>query len=226
MNFRSVTFPDLDEKYTIPQTAEDVGALPKTGGEVTGDLTVHKIDILPKSSAYVPGLKILDIDGNSRGGIYSGYEHKMYLSNFSKGTDKAERFYLPTPASGLTDTVNYDILTTKTHGIDLLWTNASPTSHFLPQSLSLGLNKYSMYIVLARHSTDISSLVCAIGKTGIGVRLSTIGALDTGYYEVRRTISYETGGSLKFYEVYRNGIVDSEGFLIPHYIYGIKGVQY
>ena len=239
MNAKSITFPGLEGSYTIPQTAKDVGArpntwmptasdvgaLPKTGGEVTGDLAVHKFDILPKSSAYVPGLKILDIDSNSRGGIYSGSDHKMYLSNFSKGTDKAERFYLPAPASGLTDTASYDILTTKTHRIDLLWTNASPTSHFLPQSLSLGLNKYSMYIVLARHSTDISSLVCAIGKTGVGVRLSTIGALNTGYYEVRRTVSYETGGALKFYEVYRNGIVDSEGFLIPHFIYGVKGVQ-
>jgi hypothetical protein len=206
-------------------TANDVGALPTTGGEVTGDLAVHKFDILPKTSAYTPGLKILDIDSNSRGGIYSGTDHKMYLSNFSKGTDKAERFYLPAPESGLTDTASYDILTTKTHGVDLLWTNASPTSNFPAQTLSLGLNAYSMYIILARHYKDASSAVCAIGRTAYGVRLNTIGGLNDGYHEVRRTVDYVSGGSLKFYDVLRNGVTNSDGYLVPQFIYGVKGVR-
>lgn len=36
MNLKSVTFPGLDEKYKIPQTAEDVGAIPANGGTATG----------------------------------------------------------------------------------------------------------------------------------------------------------------------------------------------
>lgn len=110
--------------------------------------------------------------------------------------------------------------------IDLLWTNASPNSEFPAQTLSLGLNNYAMYIVLAKNFKDTSNAVCAIGRTGYGIRLNTIGALDTGYHEVRRTVDYATGGGLKFYDVYRNGTVNGDGYLIPYFIYGIRGVQY
>lgn len=222
MNFRSVTFPDLDEKYTIPQTAEDVGALPKTGGEVTGDLAVHKFDILPKTSAYIPGLRILDSDSNPRGGIYSGYDHKMYLSNFSKGTDKAERFYLPAPESGLTDTASYDILTTKTHRINLLWTNASPTSAFAEQTLDLGLSNYSMYIVIARQSTSVNNSISSIQKTGRSMKLIDFDySTEIGAHQ--RTVDYSSG-SLKFNDAWNNTNKDNT-VLIPLFIYGIKGVQ-
>jgi len=109
--------------------------------------------------------------------------------------------------------------------IDLLWTNASVTSDFPPQTLSLGLSGYDMYIVLSRYNTETPNTICAIGRVGTGVRLQTISGANSGTQGILRYIDYVSSGGLKFYDVFCNGAVNNDGYLVPHFIYGIKGVQ-
>ena len=116
-------------------------------------------------------------------------------------------------------------------GMDLLWENSSKTSSFSEQTITLGssLSNYSAYIVMAyfMSSTDsenhIPSITSVISKTGRGCRLYQVAAKSDQYYEMRRTVDYNSG-QLKIYDAYRNGSVMNE-YLVPVYIYGIKGVK-
>lgn len=103
----------------------------------------------------------------------------------------------------------------------LLWSNASPTSTFASQSISSNFVDYNMYIVIARHSTSIAGAVTVINKVGSSSRLITVGA-SSSYSETIRTVS-STQTGLTFGNANKNGSTAND-FLIPIYIYGIKGV--
>lgn len=104
----------------------------------------------------------------------------------------------------------------------LLWTNASPTSTFASQSISSNFSDYNMYLVIARHSTSIAGAVVAINKVGASSRLTSVGAESSAYSETIRTVT-STSSALTFNNANRNGSTAND-FLIPIYIYGIKGV--
>ncbi len=106
--------------------------------------------------------------------------------------------------------------------IDLLWTNASPTSNFSAQTLNLGLSSYDAYIVVARHSTGQANAVSVTQKTVSSIRL--VDYEHTGTVNLFSRVADYTSGSLKFYDGWKNDIKDNS-ILIPVYIYGIKGVQ-
>lgn len=109
---------------------------------------------------------------------------------------------------------------------DLLWTNASPSSSFSAQTISLDLTNYSMVLILYYDFYD-----------GSGGLLSTIGIIDspildnrqqigfgwwtTGRYGVRTFKPTTTG--IEFGACnYNNATNNSDG--VPYLIYGIKGV--
>ncbi len=104
--------------------------------------------------------------------------------------------------------------------IVLLWENASKTSSFAAQSVSVpSLSDYDIYIVVARYSTSIAGTTNIISKLGYSGRLQGVGALDTNN-EAIRTVS-TSGNSMNFGDCTLTGATNNS-FLIPIFIYGIN----
>ena len=103
--------------------------------------------------------------------------------------------------------------------MDLLWTNASPTSDFAKQTISLNLNNYKMvYIVIRRSKTNNNlhnSLVVKKGESGF------IFCYLGGYGLLYREIEGISNSGVNFGVGVMNGNTDNQ-YGIPIYIYGIK----
>lgn len=106
---------------------------------------------------------------------------------------------------------------------DVLWENASPSSSFVAQDISINASGYDGFIILARSSTSVVGIVNAIMiGTGTG-RLqfanggSTTGAAAHRSVQVSATKMSVTGASY-------NGAA-SDNHLIPTKLIGIKGVN-
>lgn len=114
----------------------------------------------------------------------------------------------------------------------LLWSNPTPTATFAPQTLALSLGDYDMYLLVARHSTAIEGTVSVMTPTGCSARLQSIGASEVGsavvdaapvgYWTAMRTAAY-SDGSLVFTDAVFSAVVNND-YIIPLYVYGIKGV--
>ena len=131
-------------------------------------------------------------------------------------------------------TCNIDELASGT-GIEkriLLWTNASPTSEFAAQTISLTLSSYDAVEVVCRYSTTSNSRTiyrCDVGSSA---------SIDWLYYTVvagkymgvksRNEISASTTGvTFGACTTKPGNSTDStttNGYIIPVKIYGIKGV--
>lgn len=112
-----------------------------------------------------------------------------------------------------------------------LWTNASPTSDFAAQTISLNLNGYEYVLVRYLYSTGYQSQdQIAIVKVGRDAYLTFTGVASTNIYLSQRTISVG-GDSVTFGEpVYKTYASTSNPaannkYCIPVEIIGIKGVQ-
>ena len=105
-------------------------------------------------------------------------------------------------------------------GMTLLWKNASPTSNFATQTISLDLSEYQLVAIEYRFKTDIANMQVIIGKVGATVILDVISS--GGYVGIRAAITSETG--VKFNNAHYNGNDNVTGYIVPTAIYGIKGV--
>ena len=101
----------------------------------------------------------------------------------------------------------------------MLWKNASPTSAFGSQTLSLSLSDYDFIMI----ESEMGSTFCKVGA-------STVMFSHNSYYPCRRTISTTTSGitfgeGLKYTACPGDAVAtDKNTHCIPRYIYGIKGV--
>lgn len=131
-------------------------------------------------------------------------------------------------------TCNIDELASGT-GIEkriLLWTNASPTSDFAAQTISLTLSSYDAVEIVCRYSTTSDSrtrYICDVGSSA---------SIDWFYYTVvagkymgvksRNEVSASTTGvTFGACTTKPGNSTDStttNGYIIPIKIYGIKGV--
>lgn len=131
-------------------------------------------------------------------------------------------------------TCNIDELASGT-GIEkrkLLWTNASPTSEFAAQTISLTLSSYDAVEIVCRYSTTSDSrtrYICDVGSSA---------SIDWFYYTVvagkymgvksRNEVSASTTGvTFGACTTKPGNSTDStttNGYIIPIKIYGIKGV--
>lgn len=101
--------------------------------------------------------------------------------------------------------------------LDLLWTNASPTSEFKPQTISLDLRGYSLVIVKAKRNTNNTVYYNNIFKIGdIGGRL--VVPDDSMYFRI--DVSVKESG-VTFGSGYLNTTIDNTK-CIPYKIYGVK----
>ena len=112
-----------------------------------------------------------------------------------------------------------------------LWTNASPTSNFAAQTISLNLSDYKYVLVRYLYSTDYQGIdQIAIVKVGRDAYLTFTGAASTNIYLSQRTISVGSDSVAFGAPVYKTYASTSKPtannkYCIPVEIIGIKGVQ-
>ena len=112
-----------------------------------------------------------------------------------------------------------------------LWTNASPTSNFAAQTISLNLSDYEYVLVRYLYSTDYQGIdQIAIVKVGRDAYLTFTGAASTNIYLSQRTISVGSDSVAFGAPVYKTYASTSKPtannkYCIPVEIIGIKGVQ-
>ena len=106
-----------------------------------------------------------------------------------------------------------------TSKMDLLWTNASPTSNFAAQTVALDLSKYSKVIINYRWATSATEQylgrINIVGRTTID---DCCNPNNTSVQGVRTYTSSITG--IYFYGAYTSS--SSNNIMIPLEIYGIK----
>lgn len=115
--------------------------------------------------------------------------------------------------------------------MDLLWTNASPTSEFSSQSIVLNnLSKYDMILVYARWSIDVtSSPISAIVENVAGKQLVLESTLQPTYAAKKLTTAMRsmnvTNNGLNIHDaVSGQGEMDTtrNAWLVPYKVLGIK----
>lgn len=103
--------------------------------------------------------------------------------------------------------------------LDLLWTNASPTSAFDAQTISLDLSKYSMVYIVTRRKNDNNNLHGSkiIKKGESGQIFTYLFSAGLSYREVSKV---SDSGVIFNGGVYQE--INNSEYGIPIYIYGIK----
>jgi hypothetical protein len=115
--------------------------------------------------------------------------------------------------------------------MELLWENASPTSSFLAQNVSLDLNSFDMVLVTTKYNTGayyVDMTLVKIGSQAIIRQFASANAKSTTYASRNVTVSKN---SVNFTSGYAKSIAgttagtENNGVAIPVRIYGIKGVS-
>ena len=131
-------------------------------------------------------------------------------------------------ALSYTDIINSSDLTNKVASasalkematLDLLWTNASPTSAFDSQTISIDLSKYSMVYIVTRRKNDNDNLHGSkIIKKGESAQIFTyLFGAGLSYREISKV---SDSGVIFAAGVYQE--INNSEYGIPIYIYGIK----
>lgn len=108
----------------------------------------------------------------------------------------------------------------------LLWENASPTSEFPEQGITIpGIHEYPMILVYAKEGTETYTSTSVIARPNVKSRLY----LNANYRQTRLFI-YRSDSDVITFEGgleagLNQGLVSHDGRMIPTYIYGIKGVK-
>ena len=105
--------------------------------------------------------------------------------------------------------------------LELLWTNASPSSTFAAQTVSLDLSGYDAVLLTAGYNADYNTVLAPVfltfGEKGQFMLIGTNGKVGS-----RDVTATATG--IQFAGGYYNASTDNR-FAVPLKIYGIKGVQ-
>ena len=110
--------------------------------------------------------------------------------------------------------------------IELLWTNASPSSSFAAQSVSVDLTECSMVIITMYQGTESGNLSATwIVPKGAFAMLSIVNgasSIGTVSYFRQATVNDNSVSFGKGYRCKETELEDNE-YAIPAAIYGIKG---
>lgn len=108
------------------------------------------------------------------------------------------------------------------NGIEMvkLWENASPTSEFAAQTVSIDLSAYQLVEVHFKYAAAANGR--AISSCPVGTRLNVVMGGSNNALAMRYANVSETG--LSFESGYLNGTANTTS-AIPVEIYGIKGVK-
>ena len=106
--------------------------------------------------------------------------------------------------------------------MDLLWTNASPTSAFSPQTVNIDLSEYSMvYVTGSWTATDTNTwfgLLIKVGNSGIFSAIGT-SKIYRGFHVSTSGINFEKG---QFATSGGSSMTDNNLYAVPRQIYGVK----
>lgn len=105
--------------------------------------------------------------------------------------------------------------------MDLLWTNASPTSEFQDVSIMLELNEYKFVYVIFKVATDIDEYVSKLYKIGLVKQFCMAMNPQPRY---RHTSVYNSG--VQFHRSFLVTGITTESVnssqMIPYQIYGVR----
>ena len=107
--------------------------------------------------------------------------------------------------------------------MDLLWTNASPTSAFAAQTISLDLSDYKLLairLILATGSSDPTGALKIIEVPYSSSRVARLHQEDGANHIFRKVTSISASGITFGEGVLTNG--QANNYAIPYQIYGIK----
>ena len=111
--------------------------------------------------------------------------------------------------------------------MELVWENASPSSEFAAQTIELDLSKYTHVLAVFKFATTTAYYISHIGINGIRSLVSfSYGSIASGIYAPYRNFLVQTTG-ITFGSAWNpvaNTVTQSDLYLIPYRVYGIKGV--
>lgn len=111
--------------------------------------------------------------------------------------------------------------------IDLLWTNASPTSNFAAQTISKSLGEYTLFVV-ETYNPNYSSHVAVKGhKTIMHANNVPVDNMPSGYTRMVTFSDSKITFDPSYNGNYGSGVSNNtdNSMMIPQKIYGIKGVS-
>lgn len=94
--------------------------------------------------------------------------------------------------------------------MDLLWTNSSPSSAFVDQTVSIDLSDYSYILIVSQATNGITNYHSDI--VSVNGTKQTFGSYYGGYY--RFATPTNAGITFEF--------VTNNGYTIPYQVYGIR----
>lgn len=198
----------VPKKYIDNLSASDVGAVSKTGDTMTGALNVNG-GIANVGDTWNAFTFRSATSGNPvRGSLMISNNNRIHFNQQQTGASAAERYQLPALESGLTGDKWYNFVTTK--AAKVLWTNASLTSSFAAQTITVaGLSGCECIAVVLNHSNG-DAFVTLVHRNVSGTLATTPSACrnndGSGFYVVHRSVTTNfTNGTIYFGKGYQNG---------------------
>lgn len=178
------------------------------------------------------GVENIDIEDGNTGVLDSNIEYNAIIRVGSSVTleNYVLKPMLTTDLSATYDDFEPYVKSLKqlTNNMDLLWTNASPTSEFAPQTITFDDNGYKYYLISSleyafdenRHTLSLSILLP--NQSGLlinGYISDGVGAATLGLRKIiSSTSSSITFGNAKI--TVNNSVTNSQS--VPYQIYGVK----
>lgn len=180
--------------------------LKKSGDTMTGALTTTALTI----SGASPTITFNETDAKNGSHIVNGNRH--YFRSIASDTTYYEQFRTPVPSTGLTGNKSYDFLTTKVAKV--LWTNASPTSAFAAQTITVnGLSDCSCIAILFTQA-GAREFLCIQHKDVSNTLNTTVSAAyyasGAPYVTSRQVTTSFTNGTIKFGAGYQNDYTSTD----------------
>lgn len=186
------------------------------GGEIPDNLVYVSEE--NQESAVVP----LDAD------TFGGYP----VENFIK-QDNVINNFITTDEGYVADARALKTLNDK-FNMDLLWQNASYTSSFDSQSITVDVSNYNLFVIRYRLSnTDaydyFGTDICVKGYRGwMSTAMGSGGQTGAYTFSLWRQVLVSSGGTITFFKCYKNNKTtnapeEDNTWLIPYQIFGIKG---
>ena len=231
MELHSITFPGLDGAYSvsvdpiaIPSGADvndytTPGSYKSTSKEISASLKNtpftgggFKLDVIPLSNN---NYLMQEIRCNSA-------QAKVFRRRVGRASNTSEWSYDEwyQPVQSTEDIVPISM--------SLLWTNASPSSSFAAQAISLDLSDYDLILIVYNIAGTIGKYTSAIYEKAVTNNVMS------GYYHYADNTTvfqhferkfYISDSSIKFEKAYLQGTEEQNFAAVPYKIYGIKGVS-
>lgn len=181
----------------------------------------------------IPSIRLSAVDYNSSGQVTALSDEVAFTDEFTiNSQDYAETRIALRPATasklggvkagtGLNITSDGTLSVASSSGftVDLLWSNASPTSSFSSQTVSIDLSSYKMVYVVFRFASAAFHIPALTAIDDLTYRITSIGTAAT-YSGSYRTMTPTITG-ISFGAGTTNGSTSND-HMIPEFIYGLK----